>query len=105
MNPLFVYVDVDETLIHKTPQGEEVPNPKVLRHIAELCRQGCHVYCWSTGGEHHARGVAGSFKGFLPKPQVFIDDQQAAEWEHFVHVWPDKLGSVAEYRKKVEDKC
>jgi len=108
--PLFIYVDVDETLVHKTSEGEEEPNPAVVRHIEDLASRGCRLYCWSTGGEHHARkvaeklGIGACFQGFLHKPQVFIDDQHTEEWEHFVHVWPDKLGSLEEYREKVEDK-
>lgn len=66
------------------------------------------LYCWSTGGEDHARSVArklaieARFKGFLHKPQLFIDDEEADEWENFLHVKPDLLGTMAQYRRELE---
>jgi phosphoglycolate phosphatase-like HAD superfamily hydrolase len=106
--PLFVYVDVDDTLVKKGPNGKEEPIPKVVEHVCELHRRGALLYCWSTGGEDHARaaaqklGIENCFTGFLHKPQIFIDDERAEEWPHFLHVSPEKLGSMEEYRAKVE---
>jgi hypothetical protein len=108
--PLFVYVDVDDTLVKKGPNGEEEPIPKVVEHVCELHRGGALLYCWSTGGEDHARaaaqklGIEQCFTGFLHKPQIFIDDQRAEEWPHFLHVSPERLGSMEEYRAEVEAK-
>lgn len=107
--PLFIYVDVDDTLIHKAGE-REVPVIHVVEHVCELHRQGAILYCWSTGGEEHARsaaqklGIEQCFTGFLHKPQVFIDDELAAEWPHFVHVPPDRLGTLEKYRAEVDAK-
>lgn len=107
--PLFIYVDVDDTLIEKV-DGQERPIQHVVNHVCELHRKGVILYCWSTGGEEHARSAAQKldiehcFTGFLHKPQVFIDDEQTEQWPHFVHIRPDKLGTLQEYRSKVEAK-
>lgn len=106
-DPLHVYVDVDDTLIRK---GAEEPLPAVVEHVRQLCRQDAVLYCWSTGGASHARriaarlGIEKCFHSFLHKPQVFIDDEQAAEWPHFVHICPDRLGTLDDYRHAVEQK-
>jgi hypothetical protein len=108
--PLYVYVDVDDTLIRKSDHQEGEPIPAVVRHVCDLHDRGTLLYCWSTGGEDHARSIAQKlgieqcFTGFLHKPQVFIDDEQAAEWPHFVHVDPAKLGTLESYRAAVEAK-
>jgi hypothetical protein len=108
--PLFVYVDVDDTLIRKDENGSEQPVQKVIDHVCDLHRQGALLYCWSTGGEDHARaaaqklGIEECFTGFLHKPQVFIDDERAEEWPHFVHVSPEKLGTFEEYQREVREK-
>ena len=105
--PLFIYVDVDDTLVRKTKDGEE-PIPEVVEHVKYLSENGCVLYCWSTGGEDHARsraqrlGIEKCFQGFLHKPQMFIDDQRAEEWENFLHVRPDRLKTVEEYRSEVK---
>lgn len=106
-DPLFIYVDVDDTLVSK---DIEKPFWHVIEHVCELHRQGALLYCWSTGGEEHARSIAQKlgiekcFTGFLHKPQVFIDDERAEQWPHFVHIAPDKLGTLDEYRAEVEAK-
>jgi phosphoglycolate phosphatase-like HAD superfamily hydrolase len=108
--PLFIYVDVDDTLVCKKSGSEGAPIPHVVQHVSKLHSQGAQLYCWSTGGEEHARaaaqklGIEQCFTGFLHKPQVFIDDERADEWPHFVHVSPDALGSMREYRDSVAEK-
>lgn len=107
--PLFIYVDVDDTLIRKGAEEGE-PIRAVVEHVEELARKGAQLYCWSTGGADHARsvtqqlGIEGCFTGFLHKPQVFIDDERAAEWPHFVHISPERLGTLEQYRQEVARK-
>jgi hypothetical protein len=109
--PLFIYVDVDDTLVRGSGAEKGSPIPHVVVHVCELHRQGALLYCWSAGGEDHARsaaqklGIEQCFTGFLHKPQVFIDDEEAVEWPHFIHVVPDKLGSLEDYRRAVEAKA
>ncbi|MEI9894502.1 MAG: hypothetical protein WDN28_11605 [Chthoniobacter sp.] len=106
-DPLFIYVDVDDTLVEKA-DGQERPNTAVVHHVSELFKQGAQLYCWSTGGEDHARataqklGIEGCFIGFLHKPHVFIDDERAEEWPCFFHVRPDELQSFDAYQREVE---
>ena len=106
-DPLFIYVDVDDTLIRTK---SEEPIRAVVAHVCDLHSQGAQLYCWSTGGAHRAReiaqklGIEDCFTGFLHKPQIFIDDERANEWPHFVHVHPEKLATMEEYRKAVEEK-
>ena len=107
---LFIYVDVDDTLVRKNGADKGRPIQSVVEHVCELHRKGALLYCWSTGGEDHARsaaqqlGIEHCFTGFLHKPQVFIDDERAEEWPHFVHVSPSKLGSLESYRAAVTAK-
>jgi hypothetical protein len=105
--PLYIYVDVDDTLVRKDDSGQMHPITHVVEHVRELSKENAMLYCWSTGGEDHARSIAqklnieACFKGFLHKPQLFIDDQETTEWENFLHVRPNKLGTIAEYRNAV----
>jgi hypothetical protein len=105
--PLFIYVDVDDTLL-RTENGDPIKD--VIAHVCDLHREGAQLYCWSTGGESHARevaqklGIDGCFTGFLHKPQIFIDDERADQWPHFVHVNPKKLATMNEYRRAVAQK-
>lgn len=108
--PLFIYVDVDDTLMHKRTGVEGTPISHVTKHVCMLHDEGAQLYCWSTGGADHARsmaqklGIEQCFTDFLHKPQVFIDDERAEQWPHFVHVSPDKLGSMESYRTAVSEK-
>lgn len=106
---LHIYVDVDDTLIQKSA-GRDEPIPTVVEHVRQLHAEKAILYCWSTGGADHARdvcrdlGIEQCFEKFLHKPQVFIDDERAEEWPHFVHVTPDKLGSLSAYAAAVKEK-
>lgn len=91
---LVVYVDVDETFVRNYGTAR-IPIPAVLEHVRLLHEQGALLYCWSSGGEEYARqsaveaGIAGCFTGFLPKPQVMIDDQQVSAWKRLLQVHPN----------------
>jgi hypothetical protein len=89
-----IYVDVDDTLI-RTVGSKRIPMPAVVEHVRMLKAQGAELYCWSSGGEEYARqsatelGLADCFVGFLPKPQLIIDDQEPAEWRTCRTVHPN----------------
>jgi hypothetical protein len=99
---LCIYVDVDDTLV-RSAGSKRVPIPSVIQHVIELHASGALLYCWSSGGTDYARrsaeefGLAHCFVGFLPKPQVIIDDQQIAEWPQFLHVNPSSCRTLDEY--------
>jgi hypothetical protein len=88
-----VYVDVDETLVHKDGH-EEVPNPSVVAFVRKLKHQGARLHCWSSGGPMHARqaarkcGIASVFQMFLAKPNLLIDDERVSGWPECLEVNP-----------------
>ena len=65
-----------------------------IERVRELHRSGATLYRWSAGGAEYAQatavelGVAECFVAFLPKPNVMIDDQPAAEWRTCRHEYP-----------------
>jgi hypothetical protein len=103
-----VYVDVDDTLI-RTAGGKRIPVGGVAEHVRELAAAGVELYCWSAGGGLYARSVAESlglakfFAGFLPKPQVLLDDRLVSEWNRFIEVHPAECGkwTAQEYQRVI----
>ena len=95
--PLVVYVDVDDTLI-RTAGSKRIPVSGVTEHVRALAVAGAELYCWSAGGGPYARsvaeelGIAGLFAGFLPKPQVLLEDRALSEWQRVVEVHPAECG-------------
>jgi hypothetical protein len=106
---LIVYVDVDDTLVRHVG-AKRVVVGGMAEHVRGLFAEGATLYCWSTGGAAYARevaeglGIAGCFAGFLPKPQVMIDDQEVAAWRGVVQVHPLQCAGMgmADYLKRVE---
>jgi rhodanese-related sulfurtransferase len=97
-NMLIAYVDVDDTLI-RSSGAKRIPMSSVVDHVRELHRRGVILYCWSSGGAEYAQtsarelGLDACFSGFLPKPNVLIDDQAPAAWHRFVCVPPNEAVS------------
>jgi len=81
---LTVYVDIDDTLV-RSVGTKRIPISSTIQHVKDLADQGAELFCWSSGGAEYARasaeeaGIASCFSAFLPKPQVFLDDQAPAE--------------------------
>jgi len=106
---LVVYVDVDDTLV-RSAGTKRMPIPSVVAHVKSLSEAHTELYCWSTGGAEYARmtarelGIEACFAGFLPKPNVLIDDQDVGDWKRFVLVHP--LGTddktAEQYWKMIE---
>jgi len=67
------------------------------------------MYCWSSGGADYAEasarefGIAQCFVGFLPKPEVTIDDMQFSQWRNLLQVHPNECpgNTVDTYREKI----
>ncbi|MFO0757056.1 MAG: hypothetical protein U0359_11240 [Byssovorax sp.] len=95
---LVAYVDVDDTLV-RSFGSKRIPMGSVVDHVRELHRRGVTLYCWSTAGAEYAHasarelGLEACFSGFLPKPNVIIDDQNPAEWRQLVCVHPNEATS------------
>ncbi|MGK3982830.1 DUF705 domain-containing protein [Sorangium sp. So ce136] len=95
---LVVYVDVDDTLV-RSFGSKRIPMSAVVEHVRQLHEQGFVLYCWSTGGADYAEnaarelGIERCFTGFLPKPDILIDDQTPADWRGLVCVHPNEAVS------------
>jgi phosphoglycolate phosphatase-like HAD superfamily hydrolase len=93
MSSRTIYIDVDDTLVRSVGKTR-IPIPPVVERLRELHRDGVELYLWSSGGGEYARatavelGIAECFVAFLPKPQVYIDDQAVHEWRYCRHVLP-----------------
>ena len=104
--PLYIYVDVDETLV-RNYGTKRIPMPNMIEHVKKLHEQGALMYCWSSGGAEYAResaealGIAHCFEAFLPKPQVLIDDVKLADWRLLTEVHPNSCDSYSleDYRR------
>ena len=104
--PLYIYVDVDDTFV-RSAGTKRIPMPAVIQHIRDLKEQGAVLYCWSSGGAEYAKqsaaefGIADCFVGFLPKPNVLIDDQSISEWRSLKCVHPTACEgrTLDDYRK------
>ena len=90
---MVIYVDVDDTLV-RTAGTKRIPMVRTVARVKELAAEGHELYLWSTGGAEYAResaaelGIEGLFMGFLPKPQLYIDDQVFGEWRGLVYERP-----------------
>jgi hypothetical protein len=68
--------------------------PNAIERVRSLRKQGATLYLWSTGGADYARAVASDlniaecFAGFLPKPNLIIDDQSIVDWRDCKHEYP-----------------
>lgn len=106
--PFIVYVDVDDTLV-RSFGTKRIPLPEVITHVRQLKDAGAVLYCWSTAGADYARssakefGIEDCFEAFLPKPHVYIDDQELQDWRRCLWISPSNCRGVTleEYTKKV----
>lgn len=90
---LVAYVDIDDTLV-RSAGSKRIPMAGVVAHVRALFKSGVTLYVWSSGGAEYARtsarelGLEECFLGFLPKPNILIDDQAPSEWRRLIHVHP-----------------
>lgn len=98
--PLIVYVDVDDTLI-RSAGTKHFPVSGVAEHVRCLFAEGAVLFCWSSGGADYARsiaeelGIANCFAGFLPKPNVILDDQDVGKWRRLTQIHPSQCGRMS----------
>ena len=105
---LVVFVDVDDTLV-RSFGAKRTPMASVVEHVRLLSQRGVDLYCWSSGGAEYARvsaeelGLEFCFIGYLPKPNVMIDDQPFEQWRRFMTFHPNEAVSqtVEEYQRLV----
>lgn len=108
--PFYVYVDVDETFV-RNYGTKRIPMPATIEHIKSLHEQGATMYCWSSGGAEYAQasakefGVEWCFIGFLPKPELAIDDLSFSSWRNLLEVHPNECSgnTIETYKEKIID--
>lgn len=97
---LAVFVDVDDTLV-RSAGGKRIPMPATIAQVRALRAAGATLWCWSAGGAAYARetarelGIEAEFAGFLPKPNVFLDDHPPAQWPRCIHLGPVGVAAVS----------
>jgi hypothetical protein len=90
------YVDVDDTLV-RSAGTKRIPILSTVRRVKALKEEGWQLYCWSSGGGEYAResavelGIADCFVGFLPKPELMIDDVPPQEWRYLTIQHPSSI--------------
>jgi hypothetical protein len=93
---MVIFVDVDDTIV-RSFGTKRIPIPAVIEAIRQLFAQGETLYCWSRGGAQYAQesaiefGIEDCFVGYLPKPDVMIDDQAIDSWHHLQQVHPSQV--------------
>jgi len=94
-----IFIDVDDTLV-RTVGTKRIPMPSVVQRVRALHQDGALLYLWSSGGAEYARASAvelsidACFVAFLPKPDVYLDDQSVDEWRYCRHVLPGNADDV-----------
>jgi hypothetical protein len=94
--PKVAYIDVDDTLV-RSAGTKRIPIVSVVAHVKALKEEGWTLYCWSSGGGEYAKasaeelGIAGCFVGFLPKPDVMIDDVHPQAWPFLSVIHPAEI--------------
>ena len=108
-SPLVFYIDVDDTFV-RSYGSKRIPISATIKHLEKLNEQGAVLYCWSSGGSEYARssaaefGIEDIFTGFLPKPEVIIDDLNLNEWRNLIQVHPNSCSSkqLIDYVKELK---
>jgi hypothetical protein len=95
--PLVVHVDVDDTLV-RSFGSKQIPMQAVIDKVRALANHNdVALYCWSSNGAEYARsvaarfGIAELFSGFMPKPNLVIDDQRTETRNSLLVVHPNEL--------------
>ena len=90
-----VFIDVDDTLV-RSAGTKRIPIPAVIARVRQLKQEGVILYLWSSGGAEYCKasavefGIGDCFVSFLPKPNVYIDDQPVHEWKSCKHLYPSQ---------------
>jgi hypothetical protein len=94
------FVDVDDTLV-RSAGSKRIPMTSMIERVRDLHASGWRLFCWSTAGGTYAKETAreleieSCFAGFLPKPQVFLDDQVPTAWRGVVCIHPGRAQSMS----------
>lgn len=101
-----IFLDVDDTLI-RSFGTKQIPIPTAVQYVRDVFQAGYTLYLWSRGGAEYSREVARSlgiehcFTGFLPKPDVVVDDRLHQLLDHCEFIHPNN----AVFKGTSEDSC
>jgi len=91
-----IYIDVDDTLI-RSFGTKQIPMPRSADYVRRMHAEGHVLYCWSRGGAEYSRNVASMlgistcFVGFLPKPDIVVDDRLGQLLDHCEFIHPNNV--------------
>ena len=86
MKNVNIFVDVDLTLVDANGILLEGASAALIK----LKQKDCHLFLWSTAGGDYARAIAAQhgmtelFEGYVPKPDIVIDDMPATVLNPFL---------------------
>ena len=90
------YIDVDDTLV-RSAGTKRIPMVASIAHVRKMKEDGWVLYCRSSGGGDYAKdsakelGIEKCFTGFLPKPDIMIDDVSPEKWPGLKVIHPAEL--------------
>ena len=94
MNQKIVYVDVDDTLVRSAGNRASPDDNRHSRGQTFEGRRELLCICGVPAAQDYARKsaveleIADCFAGYLPKPNVIIDDQPVEQWRGTRHIYP-----------------
>jgi hypothetical protein len=92
-----IFIDGDDTLL-RSFGTKQIPIPTAIQYVRDVFQAGSTLYLWSRGGAEYSRDVAKSlgiehcFTGFLPKPDVIVDDRLLQLLDHCEFIHPNNVG-------------
>lgn len=99
MRSKIIFVDVDDTIV-RSFGSKRIPMSGMVARVRELHEAGATLYLWSSGGAEYCRetarelGISELFAGFLPKPEILIDDVNPSDWRQLRWFHPNEATSA-----------
>jgi hypothetical protein len=90
------FIDIDDTMI-RSIGTKRIPITDTIKFIKNIDTKIDSIYLWSRGGAEYTKeiadslGIAHLISGFLPKPDVMIDDQRISDWAHLKQLYPTEI--------------
>lgn len=91
-----VFVDVDDTLV-RSFGTRQIPILNAIRYVRAMFDAGNTLYLWSRGGADYSKEIAiklkieDCFVGFLPKPEIVLDDRLVNLLDHCEFLHPSNV--------------
>lgn len=110
MNSKIVFIDVDDTLV-RSFGSKQIPITHSVNCLKKLFQNGVEIFLWSSGGAEYCKkvaqnlGVSECIKGYLPKPNAYIDDQKMEEWKLCKHYYPGEVDQLSTDFDLTNEEC